>query len=193
MQQGHSICFCLVIYLFICWLFPLGPCSRGSQEFVLFERDKKSVQHIHLMARSYWLAPKNQYRWSLFPLSLFLFLALGFSSEPRICWCFAFKKELQHSTWFQLWKWKAIASVWCFSILVYRHIKHKEGKRRKKGGSRGGAVKGFATTTSIQTIILVACGCCEFFSAEFALIKEPDWLKHTFLCISVYSRLRNLY
>ncbi|KAL1270918.1 hypothetical protein QQF64_029934 [Cirrhinus molitorella] len=43
--------------------------------------------------------------------------------------------------------------------LVYRHIKHKEGKRRKKGGSGGEAVKGFATTTSIQTIILVACGC----------------------------------
>lgn len=131
------------------------------------------------MARSYWLAPKNQYRWFIFPLPLFLSLALGFSSEPRICWCFAFKKELQRTTWFQLWKWKAIASVWCFSTLVYRHIKHKEGKRRKEGGG-GGAVKGFATTTSIQTIILVACGCCECFSAEFPPIKESDWLKHTF-------------
>lgn len=147
-------------------------------EFVLW-RETKSVQHIHLMARSYWLAPKNQYRWFIFPLPLFLSLALGFSSEPRICWCFAFKKELQRTTWFQLWKWKAIASVWCFSTLVYRHIKHKEGKRRKEGGG-GGAVKGFATTTSIQTIILVACGCCECFSAEFPPIKESDWLKHTF-------------
>lgn len=128
------------------------------------------------------------------PVQMVSFFASSFSSpslrfKRLLVLCFQ-KRTTTCTTWFQLWKWKAIASVWCFSTLVYRHIKHKEGKRRREG-----AVKGFATTTSIHTIILVACGCCECFSAEFPPIKEPDWLKHTFLCASVFFFIkeRNLH
>ncbi len=149
MQLGHSICFCLVIYLFAdCFQWVLVAEAVKSLSF--WRETKKCSAHPlngpQLLTRSQKSVQMVSYSTPSFSLPSSWFL-LWITHLLVLC----FQKRTKRTTWFQLWKWKAKASVWCFSILVYRHIKHKEGKRRKKegggGGGVGGTVKGFATTT----------------------------------------------
>lgn len=90
--------------------------------------------------------------------------------------------EQECTTWFQLWKWKAIASVWCFSTLVYRHIKHK--------GRKGGGIccynvspNGNLNSPQVLCVRIFLC-CCWGSMIKIKHTQKKSFSKniHFFLC-----------